>query len=126
MCNKYLKTLLSLKDPYTSLPALFLVLNTLLPVVSAIPDDTTFGIVAGEPIPIEPRTDPNTPKEKTIDMGNGVIMEFVPIPAGEFDMGSPLTERDRDNDEGPIHRVKISRPFYVRDYVGFRVVLEIE
>ena len=81
MCNKYLKTLLSLKDPYITLLTLFLILSALLSVVFGMPDDTTFGIVAGEPIPTEPRTDPNTLKEKTIDMGNGVIMEFVPIPA---------------------------------------------
>lgn len=62
------------------------------------------------------KTDPNTPKEKTIDMGNGVKMEFVLIPAGEFDMGSPPAERDRDNDEGPVHRVTISKPFYMGKY----------
>jgi len=58
----------------------------------------------------------NTPKEKTIDMGNGVTMEFVLIPAWEFDMGSSSTESDRSNDEGPVCRVKISRPFYMGKY----------
>ncbi|MFC1793565.1 formylglycine-generating enzyme family protein [Planctomycetota bacterium] len=57
-----------------------------------------------------------TPKEKTIDMGNGVIMEFVLIPAGKFEMGSPSTESDRGNNEGPVHWVIISRPFYMGKY----------
>ena len=107
-----------------------LTLSTSLSVVFAIPDDVAEETAAEEPILIEPqeepnipRTDPNTlqadpnaPKGKTIDMGNGVIMEFVLIPAGQFDMGSPSTERDRDNDEGPVHHVTISKPFYMGKY----------
>ena len=85
-------------------------------VVFGMPDDATHGVVPDGPIPTEPQTDPNAPKEKTIDMGNGITMEFVLIPAGEFDMGSPSTERDRDTDEGPVHRVKISNPFYMGKY----------
>ena len=66
--------------------------------------------------PNAPYADPNIPKEKTINIGNETTMEFVLIPAGEFDMGSPSTERDRDNDEGPVHRVKINKPFYIGKY----------
>jgi formylglycine-generating enzyme required for sulfatase activity len=51
--------------------------------------------------------------DKAIDLGAGVRMEFVLIPAGEFDMGSPSSEQNRDEDEGPVHRVKISKPFYM-------------
>ena len=107
----------------TSLLTLCLTLSISLSVAFGVPDDATYGVVSEEPIPSEPQVDPNTPKsdpnslkEKTIDMGNGIIMEFVLIPAGEFDMGSPPTERYRDNDEGPVHRVKISRPFYMGKY----------
>ena len=32
-------------------------------------------------------------------------MEFVYIPGGKFQMGSPLDEKDRDDDEGPVHEV---------------------
>jgi formylglycine-generating enzyme required for sulfatase activity len=35
------------------------------------------------------------------------------IPAGEFDMGSPDAEQYRFIDEGPVHRVKITKPFYL-------------
>ena len=49
--------------------------------------------------------------EQAIDLGSGVMMEFVLIPVGEFDMGSPSSEDDRCDDEGPVHHVKISKPF---------------
>ena len=47
---------------------------------------------------------------------NSIGMEFVLIPAGEFDMGSPSNEVERSDDEGPIHRVKISKVFYMGKY----------
>jgi formylglycine-generating enzyme required for sulfatase activity len=54
---------------------------------------------------------------KTIDLGNGVRMEFVLIPAGSFYMGSERAEvYSRAIDEGPVHRVRISRPFYLAKY----------
>ena len=42
--------------------------------------------------------------------------EMVVVPAGSFMMGSPASEgsaRDRDNDEGPQHKVTIAKPFAV-------------
>jgi formylglycine-generating enzyme required for sulfatase activity len=45
-----------------------------------------------------------------------ISMEFVLIPAGEFDMGSPSNEVGRDNDEGPVHHVTISKAFYMGKY----------
>lgn len=50
---------------------------------------------------------------KKIDLGNGITMEFVFIPAGEFMMGSPSNERGLNSDEGPQHRVRISKGFYM-------------
>ena len=43
-------------------------------------------------------------------------MEFVPIPAGQFMMGSPEAERDAVWDEVPAHRVEISRRSYLGKY----------
>ena len=44
-----------------------------------------------------------------------VEMEFVFVPAGEFTMGSPSSERDRDDDERQ-HRVRLTKPFYLAKY----------
>ena len=42
--------------------------------------------------------------------------ELLVVPAGQFLMGSPPGERDRDDDEGPQHTVAIRRPFAVGKY----------
>lgn len=47
---------------------------------------------------------------------NSIGIEFMIIPAGEFDMGSRADEKDRYSDEGPVHRVKISNAFYMSKY----------
>jgi formylglycine-generating enzyme required for sulfatase activity len=39
--------------------------------------------------------------------------ELVVVPAASFTMGSPESEKDRRNDEGPQHRVTIGKPFAV-------------
>jgi formylglycine-generating enzyme required for sulfatase activity len=39
--------------------------------------------------------------------------EMVVVPAGEFMMGSPADERDHYDNEDPLHRVTIARPFAV-------------
>jgi formylglycine-generating enzyme required for sulfatase activity len=43
---------------------------------------------------------------------NSLGMEFVLIPAGEFQMGST----EGDEDERPVHTVRIGRPFYLGKY----------
>jgi len=47
-------------------------------------------------------------KEMAVDLGGGVKMEFVLIPAGSFMMGS-----DKKADAKPVHRVTITKPFYL-------------
>lgn len=42
--------------------------------------------------------------------------EMVVVPAGSFMMGSPSSEKDREQNEGPQHRVTISRAFAVGKY----------
>ena len=39
--------------------------------------------------------------------------EMVVVPAGSYEMGSPSYEGGRQDDEGPVHRVTIDRPFAV-------------
>ncbi len=53
------------------------------------------------------------PAETTVEI-NGVAMAFVLIPAGSFAMGA--SEYVGDGDESPVHRVTISRPYYLGKY----------
>ena len=45
-------------------------------------------------------------------IGTGVKFEMLPIPSGEFVMGSPVGESGRKETEGPQHKVKIA-PFWM-------------
>ena len=49
----------------------------------------------------------------TEDLGGGVKLEMVAIPPGEFMMGSPESEANREKSEGPQHRVRINYWFYL-------------
>ena len=51
---------------------------------------------------------PSVPKAGKIFRDCPDCPEMVVIPAGSFDMGSPDTEEGRDDDEGPVHRVKVA------------------
>ncbi len=42
--------------------------------------------------------------------------EMVVVPAGTFTMGSPASEADRDEDEGPQHLVRIAKRFAVSKF----------
>jgi formylglycine-generating enzyme required for sulfatase activity len=44
--------------------------------------------------------------------GTDISFEMIPIPGGEFLMGSPASEADRNEDEGPQVRVKVE-PFWM-------------
>jgi len=52
-------------------------------------------------------------QELILDLGGGVTMKLVLIRPGKFMMGSPVTEKDRFDNEGPQHEVSISKPFYM-------------
>jgi len=56
-----------------------------------------------------------TPEQ--IELGNPVTnslgMILVPIPAGEFQMGSPDSDGVSYDDEKPLHHVQITKPFYL-------------
>lgn len=52
------------------------------------------------------------PREVT----NSIGMKLVLIPPGEFMMGSPESEERHLSHEGPQHRVRITRPFYLGVY----------
>lgn len=49
------------------------------------------------------------------DLSKGVTLEMVAIPGGTFLMGSPETESERSDDEGPQHLVTV-KPFSMGKY----------
>ncbi|MGD0092955.1 MAG: SUMF1/EgtB/PvdO family nonheme iron enzyme, partial [Planctomycetota bacterium] len=72
-------------------------------VVEAIP------VVA--PVAVQPAI-AALPKELALDLGGGVKMDMLLVPAGEFVMGS----NDGPPEEKPVHNVKVSKPFYIGKY----------
>ena len=54
--------------------------------------------------------------DMALDLGGGVALKLVLIPAGKFMMGSPAGEPGRGGEEGPRHEVTITRPFYMGSY----------
>jgi formylglycine-generating enzyme required for sulfatase activity len=66
-------------------------------------------VTEGGEIDMQPVED-NQPPSFTLDE---LGMEFVRIPAGEFDMGSPLVEQGHRDDEN-LHRVRLTQPFYLQ------------
>ena len=62
--------------------------------------------------PKQPPQPDGVPRGLTLDLGGGVEMEFVLIPAGSFMMGG---EKGAD-DEKPVHKVTITKPFYLGKY----------
>ncbi|MBX3727975.1 MAG: formylglycine-generating enzyme family protein [Candidatus Sumerlaeia bacterium] len=73
------------------------------------------------------------------DLGGGVILEAVVLPAGTFTMGSPESEVPRKEDEGPQTRVTLTRSFAIGrapvtveqfarfvEATGYRTVAEVE
>ena len=65
-------------------------------------------------------------KQLTLRSGGSVVLaslglpfpepEMVEIPADSFSMGSPDTEKDRQPDESPQHKVVIAKPFRLGKY----------
>ncbi len=55
---------------------------------------------------------PNTHTSFTEDLANGVTLEMVAIPGGKFLMGSPESELEQEDCEGPQHTVTL-QPFFM-------------
>jgi formylglycine-generating enzyme required for sulfatase activity/serine/threonine protein kinase len=70
-------------------------------------------VQAAPSVPVARKDQPKSVDTRTVDLGGGAMLELVWIPPGEFTMGSPANERGRDNDEGPQHRVTISKGFWM-------------
>lgn len=48
-----------------------------------------------------------TARSHFVDLGEGVSLELVAVPGGQFQMGSPDTEAGRNGDEGPVRTVTV-------------------
>jgi formylglycine-generating enzyme required for sulfatase activity len=66
--------------------------------------------VSPHAVPVEPGSAPAEPSKL---ITNSIGMKLVLIPAGEFLMGSPDSDKDAEVDEKPQHRVWITRLFYL-------------
>jgi formylglycine-generating enzyme required for sulfatase activity len=55
-------------------------------------------------------------KSVIVDLGNNINMEFVGIPGGEFQIGSPKTEKHREPDEAPQKLIQIPS-FFLGKYL---------
>ena len=59
-----------------------------------------------------------------VDLGGGVMLEMIKIPAGTFNMGGPDRDPDKDPNSfddnrasfGSVHAVSISKDFYIGKY----------
>jgi formylglycine-generating enzyme required for sulfatase activity len=58
------------------------------------------------------QTNGSGPATRTVDLGHGVKMEFMRIPAGQFAMGDLKGEAD----ERPLSVVNIAKPFWMSKY----------
>ena len=80
---------------------------------------TTQPAAEADPIPAQPKQPspaPSTPDgDFTEPLGNGVDLEMVKIPAGQFWMGSPDSEVDLLESEGPQHSVTVPK-FWMGKY----------
>jgi formylglycine-generating enzyme required for sulfatase activity len=47
---------------------------------------------------------------------NSIGVPFALLPSGTFRMGSPASEAERSDDEGPQHEVTVTQPFYLGLY----------
>ena len=83
-------------------------MRTILPLVGFVLFALCAPVVAQAPL--------NPAQEQALKAGDAFrecagCPEMVVIPAGAFLMGSPQSEPDRDDNEGPQRRVTIAKPF---------------
>lgn len=101
-------------------------MKTSMPYVICVALSLTFWTIFGDSTTSESQAQPpaskpasspsSTTKPDDLDLGNGMKLKLVLIPAGKFMMGSKWPELGRRNDEGPQHEVTITKPFFMGAY----------
>jgi formylglycine-generating enzyme required for sulfatase activity len=77
--------------------------------------EAPFSAVAAKTTQMELAKSLSKPMEAKIDLGKGVKLEMILIPAGKFMMGSPGAEVGRRENETQ-HEVTLTKPFYMGKY----------
>ena len=80
----------------------------------AVMDETEVVEKLHQKIAAGAKSDPSKPYKLTIP-GTTVDLDMVPIPGGEFTMGTADSEKGHKKDEGPQHKVKIES-FWMEQY----------
>ena len=87
------------------------------PKSSALPTTTSItGGPTSNEVAVVPMLSPSSigrPGPDAKEITNSLGMKLIRIEPGEFEMGSPDTDKDAEDDEKPQHRVRITRPFYL-------------
>jgi formylglycine-generating enzyme required for sulfatase activity len=66
--------------------------------------------------PIERELKPKDSFRECVEQGHDYCPQMIVVPAGSFMMGASPTEKGRDLDEGPQHKVTIVKPFAVSEF----------
>ncbi len=86
-------------------------------VVRVLPKDQTTTSSLSEIIPAAPaRTGEKVAKVVDGILTNTLGMQLKYIPAGSFQMGAPDSEKFGKENEGPLHKVTLTKPFYMGVY----------
>ena len=113
-----------LVEPETGLNAKFTQAKQILNSLNLSSDQVIAVLEAGSPgsdktVQTKPAsvvtTTGSTPKAGDV-VTNSIGMKLVCIPAGEFVMGSPSNEKESAINEGPQHKVRISKGFWMGIY----------
>jgi formylglycine-generating enzyme required for sulfatase activity/tRNA A-37 threonylcarbamoyl transferase component Bud32 len=83
------------------------------PLIALAAGLVALGIAAGVVYVLFKKNAPTDKQGLEKEFRNPYEMAFALISAGSFEMGSPDGEIGRGDDEGPVHAVEITRPFYM-------------
>lgn len=72
-------------------------------------------LIVGKKISLPTRRHSGKAKYITLNLGNDITLDLIGIPGGQFLMGSPESELEREPEETPQHLVSV-RPFLLSKY----------